>query len=112
MVAREYLEDFVKNQNIKARKQIDLLEFYAVSWEYYSVSTKVLNGICAYMNRFFKKQAHEAESSFYEIRTDNVFVVNDLAIKIWNEHFFCNVSKRLTVLLIDQIQEERKGMGH
>ena len=108
-LVREYLEEFVKNENLKARKQIDLLEFYAISWSNYSMSTKVLNGMCAYMNRFFKKQAHEAESSFYEIRTDDVFVVTDLAIKIWNDHFFCNVSKRLTVLLIEQIQEERKG---
>ena len=108
-LVREYLEEYVKGENQKARKQIDLLEFYAVSWSNYSLSAKVLNGMCAYMNRFFKKQAHEAQSSFYEIRTDDVFVVTDLAVKIWNEYFFRNVSGRLTTLLIEQIQEERKG---
>ena len=49
---------------------------------------QVLDGMCSYLNRSFKKQAQEASSSFYEIRTDNVFEIYNLALDIWRLLFF------------------------
>ena len=72
----------------KSRGHVDLLKFYNDQWLHYQFSAKVLDGICRYLNRSFKKQAQEATSSFYEIKTDDVFVVYNLALSIWRDLFF------------------------
>ena len=71
-----------------SRNQMDLLLFYNEQWLHFQFSAKVLDGICRYLNRSFKKQAQEATSSFYEIKTDDVFVIYNLALSIWRDLFF------------------------
>ena len=85
---KDYLEEFVREVEYKSRGHVDLLKFYNDQWLHYQFSAKVLDGICRYLNRSFKKQAQEATSSFYEIKTDDVFVVYNLALSIWRDLFF------------------------
>ena len=61
--------------------------------QYSFICYQVLDGICAYLNRSFKKQAQEANSSFYEIRTDNVFEIYNLALYEWKIIFFGEKNK-------------------
>ena len=53
--------------------------------------------MCSYLNRSFKKQAQEADSSFYEIRTDNVFEIYNLALHTWKVLFF----GRYIIMVVD-----------
>ena len=54
--------------------------------------------MCSYLNRSFKKQAQEATSSFYEIRTDNVYVIYNLALSIWRDFFFSKLKIPLVMV--------------
>lgn len=49
--------------------------------------------MCSYLNRSFKKQAQEATSSFYEIKTDDVYCIYNLALSIWRDLFFSKYTK-------------------
>ena len=73
--------------------QVDILIYYTNQWERFQLASKVLNGVCSYLNRSFRKQAAEASTSFYELRTDNVYEVYNLALYTWKTSFFDEIHK-------------------
>ena len=47
---KEYQDGLVV-KGLELLSEYEVLEFYTEQWEMYQLSAKVLNGICAYLNR-------------------------------------------------------------
>jgi len=105
---REYLQHHVHAvRDDASENEIDILKYYTEQWQHFQFSSKVLDGICAYLNRSFKKQAQEANSSFYEIRTDNVFEIYNLALYEWKIIFFGEKNKPDNINILTSKQSYR-----
>lgn len=101
---KNFLEQYLRDQlkNGQDLMDDDLLSFYTKTWENYRLSSRMLNGICSYLNRYWvRHRISEGKKGYYD--------VYQLALVIWRDVLFAEVGGRVTKAILKLIEKERLG---
>ncbi|XP_065078341.1 cullin-1-like [Ochlerotatus camptorhynchus] len=99
-----FLEGYLEDLHSHGSDLMDdeMLLFYTKQWEDFKFSSKVLNGLCSYLNRHWQKRECEE-------RRTNVHEIYQLALFTWRENLLKNLSKQMSTGLLKLFDRERSG---
>lgn len=104
---REFIQSYLRSllqKSLHLVDEEDVLEFYSTQWSDYQFSSKVLNGICTYLNRHWIRK--ESENNRLE---KDVYEIYQLGLIIWRDQLFKQLNQQVTAAVLNLITRERNG---
>lgn len=112
---RAFLESHVKElyQNVLENEDM-LLKCYEENWSRYSKGATYMDFLYRYLNDHLRKLS-EADRNFgafpFELLDEQRMDIGELALDIWKKYMIKPLKKNLQVLLLSEIEKDRRGEG-